>query len=107
VVLDAPDSCQARYLLGLCYFFTERYAEAASMLEPLWPQASSQLTYLYVLGIAAGKASLPDLEQRTLGQLIESGQDSPALHLLLGKAHINREEYDQAIRELARGSGQS
>ena len=72
----SPDSYQARYLLGLCYFFTERYADAATMLEPLWPQASNQLNYLYVLGIAAGKSARPDLEQRAFGRLVETGQDS-------------------------------
>ena len=35
-----------------------------------------------------------------MGALAETGQDSPELHLLLGKAHINREEYDEAIKEL-------
>jgi tetratricopeptide (TPR) repeat protein len=100
VVHDAPDSYQARYLLGLCYFFTERYADATSMLEPLWAQASSQLNYLYVLGIAAGKSGRPELERRALGTLAEIGQDSAELHLLQGKAHINREEYDDAIKEL-------
>jgi tetratricopeptide (TPR) repeat protein len=90
VVRDAPDSYQARYLLGLCYFFTDRYADATAMLEPLWPQAASQLNYLYVLGIAAGKSARPDLEQRAFGELAKTGQDSPELHLLMGKAHINR-----------------
>ena len=33
VVKDAPDSVQARYLLGQCYFFTERYVEAADALN--------------------------------------------------------------------------
>src|SRR5437868_7703364 len=100
VVHDLPDSYQARHLLGLCYFLTERYREATNILEPLWSQASSQLNYLYVLGIAAGNSARPDLEERALGRLVEIGQDSPELHLLLGKAHINREEYDQAIKEL-------
>ncbi|HTF43710.1 MAG TPA: tetratricopeptide repeat protein [Terriglobales bacterium] len=100
VVRDAPDSVQARYLLGLCYFFTEQYADTATTLEPLWPQESSQLNYLYVLGIAANKAGRPDLEQRALGRLVETGQNSPEFHLLMGKAHLNREEYDDAIREL-------
>ena len=70
------------------------------MLEPLWAQASNQLNYLYVLGIAAGKSARPELEQRALGRLAEIGQDSAELHLLQGKAHINREEYDDAIKEL-------
>jgi len=100
VVRDAPDSFQARYLLGLCYFFVERYADAATTLEPLWSQASGQLNYLYVLGIAANKAGRADLEQRSLTHLIEVGQNSPEFHLLMGKAHLNREEYDEAITEL-------
>jgi tetratricopeptide (TPR) repeat protein len=99
-VHDAPDSFQARYLLGLCYFFVERYGEAASTLEPLWSQASGQLNYFYVLGIAANKAGQPQLEQRALTHLIEIGQNSPEFHLLMGKACLNREEYDHAITEL-------
>jgi tetratricopeptide (TPR) repeat protein len=100
VVKSAPDSLQARYLLGLCYFFTEQYAEAAAMLEPLWPEESNRLNYLYVLGIAAGKAKRPDLEDRALGRLVETGQNSAEFHLLMGKAHLNREEYDDALTEL-------
>jgi tetratricopeptide (TPR) repeat protein len=100
VVRDAPDSVQARYLLGLCYFFTVRYADAATTLEPIWPQESNQLNYLYVLGIAANKAKHPELEQRALSRLVETGQNSPEFHLLMGKAHLNREEYDDAISEL-------
>ena len=42
VVHDAPDSFQARYLLGLCYFFVERYGEAASTLQPLWSQPEAK-----------------------------------------------------------------
>jgi tetratricopeptide (TPR) repeat protein len=100
VVRDVPDSYQARYLLGLCYFFNQRYAEAANTLEPLWEQASDQLNFLYVLGIAANKAGRANLEQRALGRLVETGQDTPEFHLLMGKAHLNREEYDEAIAEL-------
>lgn len=100
VVHDAPDSFQARYLLGLCYFFVARYGDAASTLEPLWSQASGQLNYLYVLGIAANKAGNSQLEERALSHLIEIGQNSPEFHLLMGKAYLNREEYDYAITEL-------
>ncbi len=100
VLHEAPDALQPRYLLGLCYFFTERYADAANTLEPLWPQESSQLNYLYVLGIAAGKAKQTELEQRALSKLVEIGQDSAEFHLLMGKAHLNREEYNDAIKEL-------
>ena len=56
VVRDQPDAVQPRHLLGLCYFFAERWADAANTLEPLWAQESGQLSYLYVLSIAAHRA---------------------------------------------------
>jgi len=100
VVRDVPDSYQARYLLGLCYFFNDRWPDTIRALEPLWGKASDQLNYLYVLGIAAYKAKNSALEERALGRLVEIGENSPELHLLMGKAHLNREEYDDAVREL-------
>jgi tetratricopeptide (TPR) repeat protein len=100
VLNDSPDSAQARYLLGLCYFFTERYVDAATILDPLWPRQSGNLSFLYVLGISANKAKRPELEDRALGRLVEIGQNSAEFHLLMGKALINRTEYESAIKEL-------
>jgi tetratricopeptide (TPR) repeat protein len=100
VVKDQPDSVQARYLLGQCYFFTERWVEATDMLEPIWAQESGDLTYLYVLGIAAEKAERKDLSDRAITQLAQVGGDSPEVHLLIGKAKLNLEAYDDAISEL-------
>ena len=100
VIKDEPDSLQARYLLGQCYFFTQRWVEAVDMLEPLWPQQSDQMNYLYVLGIAADKAERNELGNRALARLVEVGKDSAELHLLLGKAKLNEEAYDDALKEL-------
>jgi len=101
VVHDVPGSLQARYLLGLCYFFTEQYASAASELEQIWSEEADHLNYLYVLSIAENKAGHAEQEQRALARFVEIGQNSAEFHLLMGKAHINREEYDEAISELA------
>ena len=100
VVRDLPDSFQARYLLGLCYFFNDRWQDAINALEPLWGQASEQMNYLYVLDIAAYKAKNAALEEKAGTRLVEVGQNTPEFHLLMGKAHLNRDEYDEAIREL-------
>jgi tetratricopeptide (TPR) repeat protein len=100
VVKQAPDSYQARYLLGLCYFFTDRWTDAIGTLQPLWAQASDQLNYLYVLGIAAYKTKDSALEEKALGRLVEIGQNSAEYHLLMGKAHLNRGEYEDAVKEL-------
>ena len=56
VVRDEPSATQPRYLLGLCYFFVERWGDAAGMLSPLWEQESGKLPYLYVLSNAAHQA---------------------------------------------------
>jgi len=100
VVQQSPDSYQARYLLGLCYFFNDRWTDAIGALEPLWGKASGQLNYLYVLEHAADKAKNPALEEKAAARLVEIGEGSPEFHLLMGKAHINRGEYDDAVKEL-------
>ncbi len=100
VVAEQPDSPQAQHLLGLCYFFGQRWSDAVKALEPLWAQESQQLDYLYVLGIAAGKAGDRELENRALGQLVQVGGNTPEFHLFMGKAFLNRQEYEKAIAEL-------
>ena len=100
VVKQLPDSYQARYLLGLCYFFNDRWTDAIDALEPLWGKASDQLNYLYVLEHAADKAKNRALEEKAAERLVEVGEGSPEFHLLMGKGHLNREEYDDAVKEL-------
>ena len=102
VIADQPQSAQARRLLGLCYFFQERYADAARVLEAAWPDANNDLSYLYVLAIAAGDSGGHALEERALARLLEIGQDSAEYHLFIGKAYLTREDNDQALAELER-----
>ena len=99
VVHDQPDAVQPRHLLGLCYFFTERWADAANTLEPLWAQESGQLSYLYVLSIAAHRAGQKDWDENATAQLIKAGEGSPEFHLFMGKAHLNLEQYDLALAD--------
>jgi len=99
VVRDQPDAVQPRHLLGLCYFFTERWAEAADTLEPLWARESGHLSYLYVLSIAAHNAHQKELDERATAQLIKAGEGSPEFHLFMGKAHLNLEQYDLALAD--------
>ncbi len=99
-MLSSPSSVQARYLLGLCYFFGQNYSAAAQTLQPLWQQESNDLNFLYVLAISAGKSKQPELERHAMTRLVAVGGNTPEFHLLMGKAHFNREEYDDAIKEL-------
>ena len=99
VVRDQPDALQPRHLLGLCYFFAERWADAANTLEPLWPQESGQLSYLYVLSIAAHRAGKKELDEKATLQLVKIGEGSAEFHLFMGKAHLNLEQYDLALTD--------
>ena len=99
VVRDQPNAAQPRHLLGLCYFFAERWADAATTLEPLWPQESAHLSYLYVLSIAAHRAGRKELDQKATAQLVKIGDGSPEYHLFMGKAHLNLEQYDMALAD--------
>jgi tetratricopeptide (TPR) repeat protein len=99
VVHEQPTAAQPRHLLGLCYFFAERWSDAAHMLEPLWDQESRTLSYLYVVAIAAHRAGLKDLDDRATAQLIKVGDGSPEYHLFMGKAHLNLEQYDMALAD--------
>jgi tetratricopeptide (TPR) repeat protein len=102
VVRQTPGSYQARYLLGFCYFFNDRWADTVATLEPLWEQvsASDQLNYLYVLGRSAELSKNTALEEKAYTRMAEVGQDAPEFHMIMGKAHLNRGEYDDALREL-------
>ena len=104
VLKRQPDSIQARRLLGLCYLFKERYADAASDLEPLWPLANTDVSYLYSLSIAAGNSGRLDLEAQATKQLMSVGNNSPLVHLLLGKADMAHRDYDGALIELQKAA---
>jgi tetratricopeptide (TPR) repeat protein len=100
VVRDEPQSEQARYLLGMCQVFTDRFGEATETLEPLWQNRSNDVMYLYVLGIAASKAGKKEPDERAMKRMLEVGESTPEFHLIMGKAYLQHQEYDAAFAEL-------
>ncbi|HLW84017.1 MAG TPA: tetratricopeptide repeat protein [Candidatus Sulfotelmatobacter sp.] len=100
VVREQPDALQPRYLLGQCYFFAERWAEAADTLEPLWAQESNQPLFLYMLSMSAHKAGKKELDEQAWSQLLKTTEADPEFQLLMGKEHLQLEQYDIALSEL-------
>jgi Flp pilus assembly protein TadD len=94
-----PDSLQARYLLGLCYFFTDKYKEAKDTLAPLWPSELNNLNYLYVVSIAANKSADGALQKQAFDQMLVIGRDKPEFHLYLGKAWLAKDNTVKALEE--------
>jgi tetratricopeptide (TPR) repeat protein len=95
---------QAGYLLGLCYLFQERHADAVRVLEPLWDQEEANFQYLYVLSLVAGDAGRADLEERAIKRMLEIGTDSAEFHMVIGKAYLQRLDNDRAIAALERAA---
>src|SRR6266566_4267403 len=102
VLRDQPDSQQARYLLGLCQVFTKKFAEAVRVLEPLWPEKSGDVLYLYLIDIAAVESGQKELDEKILSRMIAVGGGTPEFHLIMGKAFLNRYEVGEAKAELER-----
>ena len=100
VLRDQPDSQQARYLLGLCQVFTKKFAEAVKVLEPLWPEKSGDVLYLYLIDIAAVESGQKELDEKILSRMIAIGGGTPEFHLIMGKAFLNRYEVGEAKAEL-------
>jgi tetratricopeptide (TPR) repeat protein len=106
-----PRAAGIRLNIGLVYFRQNEFLKAIpllesavkeqpeALLEPLWSQESSQLSYLYVLSIAAHRAEMKELDERATTRLITMGDGSPEFHLFMGKAHLNLEQYDLALAD--------
>jgi tetratricopeptide (TPR) repeat protein len=98
-VRDHPDSSQALYLLGLCYFSAGRYTEGAAILEALWQQKSQDPDYLFVLGFSANEVGNSDLERRARTRFVERGRSRAEYHVRMGEAFFAKDEYDRAVVE--------
>ncbi len=92
-----PDSAQARYLLGLCRFYGEQYRAALRALLPLWTGQQNNLSYLYVISIAAGKARRPHLAHRAMRRMAQVGAGTPVLKLILARGYINLQQDKKAL----------
>jgi tetratricopeptide (TPR) repeat protein len=103
-VVEKSPTEQAKYLLGLCYFFTGDSKAALATLEQNWEQQSGDLIYLYVLGIAADQSGNRQVSDRAFSQLLQIGGDSAEFHLLKGKAYLNRAQPADAIPELEKAA---
>jgi hypothetical protein len=47
--------------------------------------------------VAAGETGQSETEERAVRQLVEIGENAPELHLLIGKAYLQRLKNDEAL----------
>ena len=95
-----PGETRTRYLLGLSCYMADEFHAALEALDPLYPQFSSQMDYLYILGSSYGKTGNEKEATRVFNQMFEVGGDSPRIHWLMGNALLRQQVNQKAVEEL-------
>jgi tetratricopeptide (TPR) repeat protein len=82
----------------------DEFDAAVGELSPLQDREQEDLEYLFMLGISYGKLKRTDDARRTFARLVQSGGDTPHLHLLLGKAYLGLGDFPSAAPELEKAA---
>jgi tetratricopeptide (TPR) repeat protein len=101
-VLQAdPQNKQAALLLADCLLQAGRNKEVIDLLEPRDAAFSGDLAYAYILGTALLEEGELARGQVVIDRIFKEGESAEG-HLLMGLAHLNKHEYQNAVTELAR-----
>ena len=95
-----PGQTRSRYLLGLSCYMADDFKAAIEALEPLYPEFSSKLDYLYIVGSSFGKTGNEKEAARVFDQMFKVGGDSPRIHWLMGNAFLRQQVNQKAVEEL-------
>jgi tetratricopeptide (TPR) repeat protein len=101
-VLQAdPQNKQAALLLADCLLQGGRNKEVIDLLEPRDAAFSDDLAYAYILGTALLEEGELARGQVVIDRIFKNGESAEG-HLLMGLAYLNKQEYQNAVTELAR-----
>jgi tetratricopeptide (TPR) repeat protein len=101
VVATAPEAKNAYLILADCYLQTGQDREVVSLLQPRERMFDGDLAYEYLVGTALLHADDLVEGQKHIDRIFRAG-DSAEAHLLMGMAHLARQEYPAAKTELQR-----
>jgi len=101
VVASEPEARNAHLILADCYLQTGQDQEVVALLKPRERMFENDLAYAYILGTALLHASDTAEGQKYIDRIFGAGETAEA-HLLMGIAHLNRQDYPAAKTELAR-----
>lgn len=89
-----------RQLLGLSYFMTDNFAKTAEVLRPFLNDLPSDPGLLYAWGTSLVRIRQTLPAMRIFQRLLEQNADNPAVHLLLGQAYAQQQDYANSLTEL-------
>ncbi|HTH02983.1 MAG TPA: tetratricopeptide repeat protein [Vicinamibacterales bacterium] len=101
VVATEPEARNAYLVLADCYLQTGQDTEVVALLKPRERMFESDLAYAYILGTALLRANNTTEGQTYIDRIFGAGETAEA-HLLMGIAHLSRQDYPAAKTELAR-----
>jgi tetratricopeptide (TPR) repeat protein len=101
VVATEPEARNAYLVLADCYLQTGQDAEVIALLKPRERMFENDLAYAYILGTALLHGDDTTAGQKYIDRIFAAGETAEA-HLLMGIAHLSRQDYPAAKTELAR-----
>ena len=95
-----PDDSFIRQLLGLSYSVLEDYTRVVEVLHPFLEHPPDDPGLLFVWGNALVRTHQSGAAAGIFRRLLEQNADNASVHLLLGQAHAQQEDYANALTEL-------
>jgi tetratricopeptide (TPR) repeat protein len=101
VLASDPEARNAYLVLADCYLQTGQDREVVALLKPRESMFANDLAYAYLLGTALLHVDDAAEGQKYIDRIFGVGESAEA-HLLMGLAHLNRQDYPAAKTELKR-----
>ena len=99
---STPNDLDIRQMLGLCYYMRDKFAESAGVLRPVLDQLPDNAGLLYAAGVSLVRSGDAKTGARVFSRMLEKGQNVPAVHLMLGQAHAQQQNYAEALAEFGK-----
>lgn len=93
----SPQDVFVRQLLGLSYFLTGNFAKTAEVLHPFLDNLPDDPGLLFAWGTSLVRVRQTESAMGIFRRLLEQNAESPAVHLLLGQAYAQQNDYVNAL----------
>jgi tetratricopeptide (TPR) repeat protein len=97
---------ETRQMLGVSYFMTDQFGKALEVFRPLVAEPPANPGVVYAMAVSLIRAGTGAADAATSEKLlitmIEKDPDVPEVHMILGQAYAQQQDYSSARREFAR-----
>jgi tetratricopeptide (TPR) repeat protein len=97
---------EARQMLGVSYFMTDQFGKAVEVFRPILAEPPANPGVVYAMAVSlirAGKGAVDAAaSEKLLMTMIEKDPNVPEVHMILGQAYAQQQDYASARREFAR-----